>query len=92
LVACQAHGGEPKTQVRRVCTDTSPAFIKGVTEHLGDPNCGRRRGARGDPILVGVLERCELQREAVHLHVVDDNGPNAYATGRRSIALTVRAA
>jgi len=33
----EAHGGEAKTQIQRVCCDMSPAFIKGVTEHLGCP-------------------------------------------------------
>lgn len=32
-----AHGGDPATQIERVCCDMSPAFIKGVTEHLSDP-------------------------------------------------------
>jgi len=31
-----AHGGEPKTQVKRVCCDMSPAFIKGVRDHLSE--------------------------------------------------------
>jgi transposase len=43
-----AHGGEPATQIERVCCDMSPAFIKGIGEHLscppaapdGDPNTG----------------------------------------------------
>lgn len=29
-----AHGGAPKTQIKRVCCDMSPAFIKGVKKHL----------------------------------------------------------
>jgi transposase len=29
-----AHGGAPKTQVEQVCCDMSPAFIKGIAEHL----------------------------------------------------------
>ena len=29
-----AHGGDPKTQVEEVCCDMSPAFIKGIAEHL----------------------------------------------------------
>jgi transposase len=29
-----AHGGSPKTQVEAVCCDMSPAFMKGVDEHL----------------------------------------------------------
>lgn len=32
-----AHGGAPKTQVDEVCCDMSPAFIKGVEEHLSEP-------------------------------------------------------
>lgn len=32
-----AHGGEPTTQLQRVCCDMSPAFIKGITEHLSTP-------------------------------------------------------
>src|SRR5680860_457008 len=32
-----AHGGEPATQIQRVCCDMSPAFIKGITEHLSCP-------------------------------------------------------
>lgn len=31
-----AHNGEPKTQVTEVCCDMSPAFIKGIGEHLGE--------------------------------------------------------
>jgi transposase len=31
-----AHGGEPKTQVKEVCCDMSPAFIKGIGEHLAE--------------------------------------------------------
>jgi transposase len=31
-----AHGGSPKTQVETVCCDMSPAFMKGITEHLGE--------------------------------------------------------
>ncbi len=31
-----AHGGHPKTQVQEVCCDMSPAFIKGITEHLAE--------------------------------------------------------
>lgn len=30
-----AHGGDPTTQIERVCCDMSPAFIKGIREHLG---------------------------------------------------------
>jgi hypothetical protein len=30
----KAHGGEPSTQVERVCCDMSPAFIKGIKKHL----------------------------------------------------------
>jgi transposase len=33
----KAPGGQPKTQIQRVCCDLSPAFIKGITEHLGGP-------------------------------------------------------
>jgi transposase len=29
-----AHGGEPTTQIERVCADMSPAFIKGIKGHL----------------------------------------------------------
>ena len=29
-----AHGGAPTTQIERVCADMSPAFIKGIKEHL----------------------------------------------------------
>ncbi len=31
-----AHGGTPKTQVKRVCCDMSAAFIKGIGLHLGE--------------------------------------------------------
>jgi transposase len=31
-----AHGGAPKTQVEQVCCDMSPAFIKGIGEHLSN--------------------------------------------------------
>jgi transposase len=30
----KAHGGEPTVQIQRVCCDMSPAFIKGIGEHL----------------------------------------------------------
>ena len=33
----KAPGGQPRTQIQRVCCDLSPAFIKGITEHLGGP-------------------------------------------------------
>jgi len=33
----KAPGGQPKTQIQRVCCDLSPTFIKGITEHLGGP-------------------------------------------------------
>ena len=29
-----AHGGDPTTQIERVCCDMSPAFIKGIKKHL----------------------------------------------------------
>src|SRR5665811_362046 len=29
-----AHGGEPGTQIERICCDMSPAFIKGIKTHL----------------------------------------------------------
>lgn len=31
-----AHGGAPRTQLDQVCCDMSPAFIKGVREHLSE--------------------------------------------------------
>ena len=31
----KAHGGEPRTQIERVCCDMSPAFITGIKAHLG---------------------------------------------------------
>jgi transposase len=31
-----AHAGSPKTQVKRVCCDMSPAFIKGIGLHLAE--------------------------------------------------------
>jgi transposase len=31
-----AHKGEPQTQIQRVCCDMSPAFIKGITDHLAE--------------------------------------------------------
>jgi transposase len=31
-----AHKGAPKTQVEQVCCDMSPAFIKGIAEHLSE--------------------------------------------------------
>jgi transposase len=30
----EAHGGAPTTQIERVCCDMSPAFIKGIKQHL----------------------------------------------------------
>ena len=36
-VDLSGHGGEPRTQIERVCCDMSPAFIKGITEHLSRP-------------------------------------------------------
>jgi transposase len=36
-----AHGGDPATQIERVCCDMSPAFIKGINTHLGSaPSTG----------------------------------------------------
>ncbi|MBA3529375.1 MAG: ISL3 family transposase, partial [Propionibacteriaceae bacterium] len=32
-----AHGGAPTTQIKRVCCDMSPAFIKGIKKHLSCP-------------------------------------------------------
>jgi transposase len=32
----EAHNGSPKTQVNEVCCDMSPAFLKGVYEHLSE--------------------------------------------------------
>ncbi|MCX7271645.1 MAG: ISL3 family transposase [Burkholderiales bacterium] len=32
-----AHGGDPATQIQRVCCDMSPAFIKGINTHLSSP-------------------------------------------------------
>lgn len=32
-----AHGGAPRTQIKRVCCDMSPAFITGVKTHLSSP-------------------------------------------------------
>jgi transposase len=32
----KAHGGEPTTQIERVCCDMSPAFIKGIKTHLSN--------------------------------------------------------
>ena len=37
------HGGSPRTQIAKVTCDMSPAFIKGITTHLGtgpDPDTG----------------------------------------------------
>jgi transposase len=31
-----AHGGDPKTQVKEVCCDMSPAFISGIGQHLAE--------------------------------------------------------
>jgi transposase len=31
-----AHGGAPETQVKAVCCDMSPSFIKGIEEHLSE--------------------------------------------------------
>lgn len=30
------HGGRPNTQVEQVCCDMSPAFIKGINQHLSE--------------------------------------------------------
>jgi len=35
-----AHGGDPTTQIQRASCDMSPAFIKGITEHLSTPPVG----------------------------------------------------
>lgn len=32
-----AHGGKPKTQVKEVCCDMSPAFVSGVGSYLSEP-------------------------------------------------------
>lgn len=31
-----AHGGKPKTQLSEVCCDMSPAFVKGIGDHLAE--------------------------------------------------------
>ena len=36
-VDLSAHGGDPATQIERVCCDMSPAFFKGITQHLSSP-------------------------------------------------------
>jgi transposase len=40
----EAHGGDPATQIERVCADMSPAFIKGIKAHLSS----EPQDARGD--------------------------------------------
>jgi len=45
----KAHGGEPTTQIERVCCDMSPAFIKGIKEHLGsEPEDAREHDDGGE--------------------------------------------
>ena len=39
----QAHGGEPKTRVGRVCADMSPAFIKASASIRANPTATGRR-------------------------------------------------
>jgi transposase len=42
------HNGQPKTQVTEVCCDMSPAFIKGIGEHLSEPPADGEPGDSGD--------------------------------------------
>ena len=44
-----AHGGSPETQVETVCCDMSPAFVKGVTEHLSEHPEEEEVGATNEP-------------------------------------------
>ena len=58
-----AHGGEPATQIQRVCCDMSPAFIKGITEHLScPPDVDAVPDGPGEP------ERAEGQQAASEGH------------------------
>ncbi len=55
----EAHGGRAKTQIQRVCCDMSPAFIKGVSEHL---SCPPEENA--DPASIGEAEHAESPARA----------------------------
>lgn len=53
----KAHGGEPTTQIERVCCDMSPAFIKGIKTHLSsdpqtEPGAGLSTAAGHEPQIV----------------------------------------
>src|SRR5665811_1302827 len=48
------HGGRPKTQVERVCCDMSPAFVKGVNEHLSEHNTDADNADNADDAVVAV--------------------------------------
>ncbi|MHB1433422.1 MAG: transposase [Streptosporangiaceae bacterium] len=50
----EAHGGEPATQIERVCCDMSPAFIKGIKTHLGcEPQDAREEDGIEVPAAAG---------------------------------------
>lgn len=42
------HGGQPANQIKRATCDMSPAFIKGINEHLGSPPVGDDPGHQPD--------------------------------------------
>lgn len=48
-----AHGGDPATQIQRVCCDLSPAFIKGITEHLSSPPVAPQTDPEAGPEATG---------------------------------------
>jgi transposase len=50
----EAHGGEPTTQIERVCCDMSPAFIKGINKHLSaEPQDAHEQDGIEVPAAVG---------------------------------------
>ncbi len=43
----RAHHGEPSSQIERVCCDMSPAFVKGISEHLSSSTEGEASRVAG---------------------------------------------
>jgi transposase len=63
----KAHGGEPTTQIERVCCDMSPAFIKGIKKHL---SCEPQDAQEDDGIEVAATPGHQPQIVFDRYHVV----------------------
>jgi transposase len=77
-----AHGGEPKTQVKEVCCDMSPAFIKGIGEHLAEQ-------AENSPVVVDTAVEAVEAVEATSAAVDGAATTSDHASDATSEALVV---